>query len=313
MGIYNDNFKKDWELDSKMKITFLGTASMQPTKERNLSATLVSYKSENILIDCGEGTQRQMMIKGLKVPKLTKILISHWHGDHVIGLMGIIQNLKANEFKGNLDIYGPNGTKKYFESMLNSFIFKSTINIKIHEIREGIIFEDGDYKIEAFKLNHSVPCFGYSIIEKDIRKINVDYLKKFGLKTHPLVGKLQKGEDIVWNGNKISAKKATFMKKGKKLSFILDSGLCSNCYKIAKDATLLICESTYLHTLESKAVDYKHLTAIQAAEIAKKSNAYKLILTHFSQRYKNVDIIKKEASKVFKNVECAEDFMEIKL
>ncbi|MEW6063378.1 MAG: ribonuclease Z [Nanoarchaeota archaeon] len=297
-----------------MKITFLGTGSMQPTKERNLSAALISYRNESILVDCGEGTQRQMKIAGLKPTKITKILISHWHGDHVIGLMGLIQYLKANEYNKTLEVYGPIETKKYFNRMVNSFIFKHDLDIKITEIsKDKIFFVGKDFSLVAYRLNHSVPCLGYSIVEDEKRKINLKYLKKFGLKQHPILGRLQRGEDIVWNGKKIKAKDATIIKKGTKVSFIADTAYCNNCLKLAKDSDLLICESTYLNELEKKAEEYKHLTPREAATIAKKTNVKRLILTHFSQRYKEEDELKKEAKKMFSNVECARDFMEVEI
>jgi len=294
-----------------MKIVFLGTGSMQPTKERNLSAALVNYKNENILVDCGEGTQRQMKIAGLKPTKITKILISHWHGDHVIGLAGLIQYLKANEYNKTLEIYGPIGTKEYFNRLMHSFIFKHDLSINIKELkRDGIFLKSKDFSLVAYKLNHSVPCLGYAITENERRNINLEYLKKFGLKEHPILGKLQKGEDITWNGKKIRAKDATIVKKGIKVSFIADTAYCNNCLKLAKDSDLLICESTYLNELERKAEEYKHLTPKEAATIAKKANVKRLILTHFSQRYKEEDEMKKEAKKIFNSVECAKDFME---
>ena len=294
-----------------MKIVFLGTGSMQPTRERNLSSIFVSYGAENILVDCGEGTQRQMKIAGLKPTKLTKILISHWHGDHVLGLPGIIQYLKANEFNKTLEIYGPIGTKKYFKNMMKSFIFKNPVKLVLKELKGGMFFKNEDFLLNCINLNHSVSCLGYSLVENDKRKIDLTYLKKFGLEVHPLLGKLKQGQDIVWKGIKIKAKNATIMKKGKKVAFISDTALHNNCIKMAKDADLVICESTYSHELENKAKEYKHLTSKQAALIAKKAKAKRLILTHFSQRYKYIEELKKEAKSIFSNVECAEDFMEI--
>ena len=294
-------------------ITFLGTASMQPTKERNLSSVLVSNGNENILVDCGEGAQRQFKISGLKPTKITKILISHWHADHVLGLGGLMRYLGANEYNGILEIYGPKGINKYFENILHSSIYNELVKYKLFELKEGKLFENKFFSVEAYKLEHTADCFGFSFTEKDKRKININYLKKFGLKQNPILGKLQNGKDIVWEGKKIKAKDATFLVKGKKVSFILDTGYCNKTLKIAKDSDLVISEATYSHEHKDKAIAYKHLTAKQAAEIAKRSKAKELILTHFSQRYENANILLKEAKSVFKNVRLADDFMNVKV
>ena len=295
-----------------MKIVFLGTSAMQPTKERGLSSILFSYGFENILIDCGEGTQRQMKVWGLKPTKLTRVLISHLHGDHIFGLPGLLHYLKANEYTGTLEIYGPRGLNEVFNHMVG-FAGRPEINVKVNEIDEGIFFKNEDFALEAKKLNHTVTCYGYNILENEKRKINIAYLKKFGLTKHPLLGKLQRGEGIVWNGKKITVKEGTIAMKGKKVTFICDTKFDERCIELAKNADLLIAEATFLEDKKDKADEYKHLTAKQAALIAKKANVKKLVLNHFSQRYKDANEIKKEAAAVFKNTECSRDFMELTL
>lgn len=297
-----------------IKLTFLGTGSMVPTKERNHIAVLISYKNENILIDCGEGTQRQLKLADISPTKVTKILISHWHGDHVLGLPGLMYSLAAGEYSKTLDIYGPRGTKEFMFHLLKGFAYKDQISYKIHEIEEGIFLETKDFKLEAKKLIHTAPCFGYAFLEKDRRNIDVEYLKKHhGFSRHPILRDLQNGKDIVWKGKKIKASKATRLTEGKKIAFVSDTAYCKSAVDLAKDADLFVCESTYLNELEAKASDYKHLTAKQAAEIAKKAKTKKLILTHFSQRYKGIKDIEKEAKKIFKNSVCAKDFMVLEL
>ncbi len=294
-----------------MEIVFLGTQGMQPTKERGLPAIFVSVFNDKWLVDCGEGTQRQMRIAGLKPTQLTKVFISHFHGDHMYGLGGILRNMGANEFKGILDMYGPKGIKEYVEHMVKATFFAGQIRMRFMEIKNGIIFENEFYQVEAKELAHSVPSFGISFIEKPKRKMNMVYLKKFGLTQHPLLGKLQKGEDIVWEGKIITVEKGTKLVLGKKLTIIHDTGFHQSCIDLAKDADLLISESTFAESEVENAKEYKHLTAAQSAMIAKKAKAKKLILTHFSQRYKDVSILKKEAAKVFKKVETADDFLKV--
>lgn len=296
-----------------MEIVFLGTACMQPTKERNHSVTFISYKDEGILLDCGEGSQRQLKIADIKVTKITKILISHWHGDHVLGLPGLLQTMAANEYNGALDIYGPSGSKKYMENLFKTFMPHELINYKVHEISSGVFFENEDYALEAISLEHGVPCIGFNFIEKDRRRIKIDAVKKLGMSEGPNLGKLQKGQSITFKGKKITPDDVSYIVKGKKVSFICDTGLCNACYELAKDADLLISEAVFSSKQEEKATDYKHLTAKQAALIASKANAKKLILTHFSQRYKDINEILDDAKDYFSDVVCAYDFMKVKL
>lgn len=286
---------------------------MQPTKKRNLSSVYVHFDTEHFIVDCGEGTQRQMKIADIKPTKLTKVLITHFHADHFMGLAGILRNLNANQYNGTLEIYGPEGLKTFYNNIINSSYHKPKINLKLKEFKEGKIIETDKLIVEAVKLDHSVPSYGFIFKEKDKRKINIKYVSKFGLKQHPLLGNLQKGEDVIYAGKKITVKKATFLIKGKKLGIISDTKKCNACIKIAKDADILISESTFAESENAKAKEYKHLTAKQAAEIAKKGKSKKLILTHFSQRYKDVSELKKQAQEVFNNVEVAEDFKSFEM
>ena len=194
-----------------------------------------------------------------------------------------------------------------------SEIIGGRLEIKINEINQGEIFKNKDFYVEAKELEHSTKVYGYSFVENDKRKINLSYLKKFELKKHPLLGELQRGNDIVYNNKKIKAKDATILVKGKRLTIITDTRYCDNAVKLAKDSDLLICECTFSKELKDKAKEYCHLTTEDAATIAKKSGSNKLILTHFSQRYPNVDFLVKEAKKIFKNTIDAKDFMKVKI
>jgi len=295
-----------------ISITFLGTSAMMPTKERNHSSIFINFKNEGILVDCGEGTQRQLRIAGIKPGKITKLLITHWHGDHVLGIPGLIQNLAANNYRRALEIYGPKGTKKYLKNMLSGIVMQERIKYEVNEINAGIFYKK-DFILEAAHLDHITPCLAYSIREKDRRKIKLNYLKKFGLKQNPLLGDLQKGKNIVYQGKKISADKATELIKGKKITVIMDTAPTRNAEKIARDSDLLIAEATWSKELEKFVMKRKHLTAELAAKMAKKANAKKLILTHFSQRYKDMKELETEARKFFKNTILAEDFMKVEV
>jgi len=193
---------------------------MVPTRERNQSGVLISYKNEGILIDCGEGIQRQLKIVGVKLTKITKILISHLHGDHVLGIPGLIQSMSAAGYEKTLQIYGPIGTKKFMRRLFEVFVFNRKINIEVNEIKKGKFFENDDFILEAGPLKHNVDTLGYSLIEKYRRKINLKFIKKLKIPYGPLLGKFQDGKSIVWKGKKVDADEATYKLKGK-ISFCI--------------------------------------------------------------------------------------------
>ena len=296
-----------------MQITFLGTSSMVPTKERNQIAVFLSYGSEGILFDCGEGTQRQFKIAGISLTKVTKVLVSHWHGDHVLGLPGLIQTLSSMDYSNKLEIYGPVGTKKRMEKMFEAFVFDKRINLIVKEIKSGIFFENNDFQLEAYSLEHGIETLGYRLVEKDKRKIDMKKVKKLYIPIGPFLGKLQQNKPIEHNGKKIMPDDATYIENGKKIAYITDTVLCDNCYKIADNADLLVCEATYSSKLVDKSEEYGHMTAKQAAQVANKSNANQLVLIHFSARYKNTQELEEDARDIFNNVICAKDFMKIEL
>jgi len=294
-----------------MKITFLGTSSMVPTKERNHPSILISHNKENILIDCGEGTQRQLKIASINPCKINKILITHLHNDHVLGLPGLLQTLQTQNYSKTIEIYGPSKITSFIKQLKELFNVK--LPTKTTEIKKPIFFENKEIQLKALKMKHNTTCLAYSISEKDKRKINLSYTKKFGLTKHPLLGELQRGKTITFKGKKLTPEKATKLIKGKKITVIYDTVKNPNMIKIAKDSDVLITESTYASNLEDKAKEYFHLTAKQAAEIAKKSNSKQLILTHFSQRYKNTNLFLKEAKQIFKNTIIAKDFLTVEI
>ena len=295
-----------------MKITFLGTAAMVPTRERNHPGVLLQYKKENILFDCGENIQRQLTINGFSSAKITKVLITHWHGDHSLGLPGLIQSMASHHYEKILEIFGPEQSKNFVERMISAFLLKEKIRYDVQEVNK-VFYETDDFMLEATKVKHTSPCLAFAFIEKPKRKVNITYLKKYNLKNDPIIGKLQKGQDIIYKGKKIKAKDATTLIPGKKIVYITDTIYNEACIKAAKNADILICESTYTSNLKEKAHEYLHLTAREAAIIAKKAKAKKLVLTHFSQRYKNPSIFEKEAKQVFKNTILAKDFMTMEL
>ena len=297
----------------KIPIIFLGTSQAIPTARRNHTAVLLKYKSENILVDCGEGTQRQFRKAKINPCKLTRILITHWHGDHVLGLPGLLQTLALNNYNKTLHVYGPRGTEKFMSFMYRLFVFAGKLKIEIHEV-SGKFLETTDFYIEAFPMKHGTPTNAYSFVEKDKIRLDKTKLKKLKLPQSPLLKQLQEGKDIKFNDKTIKSKDVSYTEKGKKIAFILDTIINQECYKAAENADLLIAESTYTKKEADLAKEHKHLTAGQSAQIAKKSQSGRLILTHISQRYDNKEkFILQEAKKTFPKTEIAEDLMRVEI
>jgi ribonuclease Z len=298
----------------KIKLIFLGTGSAIPTKTKNHPAMLLSYKENNILIDCGEGTQRQFRKADINPCKLTHILITHWHGDHVLGLPGLLQTLMLNGYNKTLRIYGPKGTKQMLSLYLSLFVNQNKISIETHEINEGIFLQNEDFLLETEKMQHETPSLAYSFIIKEKNRLDKEKLKKLHLPSSPLIAQLREGKTIEINGKKIDGKKLIYKEEGKKITFIMDTMKNTNCEKIAKDSDLLVCESTYSKEEEQLAKEHFHLTSVQAAEIAKRAKCKSLILTHLSQKYEhNHKLLLQEAKKIFKNTTIAEDFFSLEI
>jgi len=300
----------------KIPIIFLGTGQAIPTAKRNHTSILLSYKSENILVDCGEGTQRQFRKLALNPCRLTKLLITHWHGDHILGIPGLLQTLALNRYNRKLEIYGPRGTEFFIKKILEMFVFQEKIKYEIKEISSGKFLDNKDFYLEALPMKHGAPCLAYSFVEKEKIRINKKKLEKLKLKGK-IIGELAKGKDIIWQGKKILTNKIIYKQPGKKITFIFDTAINPNAYLIAKDSDLLICESTFLANSDNGkklAEEYKHLTAENAADIAKKARVKRLILSHLSQRYENQEnLILQEAKKIFKNTEVAHDLYKIEI
>ena len=299
-----------------MQVTFLGTSCMVPTKERNAPSVLLSYNNIGILFDCGEGTQRQMNIAGIKRNMVKIILISHWHGDHISGLIGLLQTIGNDESVEKIRLFGPKGTRRHVANLLGSFAPPDRLRLEVKEIApKGIerFYESEDFFLECGELEHGMSCIGFSFVEKDKIKVDMKKARMLGLKQGPLIGRLQREKGIILGGKRIRIEDVSFVVKGKKITYIADTVLCKNAIELAKDADLLICEAAYTSKLENKAEEYRHLTAKQAAQIANQADVKKLYLTHFSQRYKNTQEIEEDARTVFDNVVCAKDFMKVNL
>lgn len=299
----------------KIKITFLGTGSAIPTKRRNHPAVLLQYKDETLLFDCGEGTQRQFRYANLNPCKITRIFISHWHGDHVFGIPGILQTLALNNYSGKLYVYGPRGTKQFMDIYEKLFVKKgASYEIEIKECNDGIALEEKEFKVDCMQMNHDCPCLAYSFTIKEKNRLDKAKLKKLKLpENSPIIGELARGKTITFEGKKIDGKKLIYTEEQRKVTYIMDTQANPQSEDLAKNSDVLICESTYCQEEEQQAEEYKHMTSTQSAELAKKSKSKKLFLMHLSQRYENPKYILEEAKKVFKDVKVAEDLDRIEV
>ncbi len=294
-----------------MQLTILGTSATVPTKNRNHGGYLLTYKAEGLLFDCGEGIQRQMKLANISFSKITRIFLSHWHGDHMLGLPGLLQSMAMHEYTNELKIYGPPGSKLKFKKLLEAFESSYPIEATMQEVKEGKFLDTSNFYVEAYPLSHRTKCYGYRFVEKDRRKIKPSALKKLGIPEGPIVGRLQEGKTITHKGKKIKPEQVSIIVKGRVFGFISDTKICKKCYKIAKDADILLCESTYTSEHAEKAEEYFHMTAVEAAQIASQSNVQKLVLTHFSARYKDESVLENDAKTIFDNTVAARDFMKI--
>jgi len=293
------------------KIVILGTASQVPSINRNHVGLFLRWEKEDILFDPGEGTQRQLLKFKVPLSKIKKIIISHFHGDHCLGLPGVIQRLSLNQVKHPVEIIYPKAGEKFLKNLINAAVFHNNLDIIYHPIKEeGPIKCEGEIIITAYRLEHSIETFGYRICDPIKWNIIPSRLPS-GVKKEA-IGDLKKNGFIEFEGKKIFLKDVAIPKMRQVFGYLMDTKICEGAYKIANHAEVLVCESTYLSSEEHLALNYKHLTASQAAEIAAKSNAKQLVLTHFSQRYTTYQLFEEEAKKIHPTTIAASDGMEIK-
>jgi len=297
----------------KIKITFLGTGSAIPTERRNHPSIFLEYKEHGILFDCGEGTQRQFRKAKLNPCKISRIFISHWHGDHVLGLPGLLQTLMLNGCNKTLKIYGPEGTYRMMDAYQQLFVKRGNqFSVQVNEISEEKI-KESDFFVESKKMQHDCPCLAYSFNIPEKLRLDKNRLEKLKIPNGPLIAELAKGKTVKINGRTIEGKKIVFIEDGKKFSYVTDTKLNKNIQEFVKDSDLIISEATYLAKEEELAEKHNHLTSKQIAEIAKRSKSKKLILFHLSQRYENPKQILEEAKKVFKETKVAEDLDKVEI
>lgn len=291
----------------------LGTASQVPTRERNHNGYFIRWDEQGFLFDPGEGTQRQMIFAGISASQITKIFITHFHGDHCLGLPGVLQRLSLDKVAHEVELYYPEYGQKFIDNLRNSSIYVNAANIveKPFSIK-GEIFKSENLKIETRRLEHSAESWGYRFEEADRVTMLPEKLEALGI-TGRNVGQLKSNGSLEIKGKQVFLKDVSISKKGLKFAFVMDTGVCKAAYKLAKNADFLISESTYLSSETEDAVKNKHLTASQAAEIARQSKVGKLILTHFSQRYASIESFVAEATEIHSDTVAVKDGETIEL
>jgi ribonuclease Z len=290
-------------------IVILGCSSQQPTRMRNHGAYLVRWNDEGLLFDPGEGTQRQFIFANVAPTCVTRIFVSHFHGDHCLGLGSMLMRLNLDKVTHPIHCYYPAGGKRYFDRLRYGTIYHETINVVEHPVsKAGVVEDDGKFKIEALELDHGVENLAWRVTESDTRKFDKSRLILKGV-TGRLVRELEEKGSIVIDGQTVTLDDVSRIRKGDSLAVVIDTRYCQNAIDIAKDAQVLICESTYLEEHRDLAHKHFHLTARQAATIAKQANAKQLILTHFSARYQNLKPFEEEAKEIFPNTYVADDLL----
>lgn len=302
-----------------MQITFFGTSSGVPTRSRNVSsvALRLPQRAEVWLFDCGEGTQHQLLHSELKISQITRIFITHLHGDHIFGLMGLLATYGLAGNPTKIDVYGPPGLNDYIKACQRYSFTHFSYPLKVHTVEPGIVYEDDEYIVKCGLLKHRVTAFGYRIEEKDRPgRFDVEKAKELGIPSGPIYGKLKRGEKVslpdgtVINGADLCGPTQT----GRKLVYCTDTVFCEGAIELAQDADLLIHEATFAHQDAELAFQRLHSTSTMAAQVALAANAKHLIMTHFSPRYApgndiQLNDLLEEAKAIFPNTTMAYDFL----
>jgi ribonuclease Z len=287
-----------------------------PTQRRGASAIAVKRNREIIFFDCGEGTQRRMVEAGLGFRRPSKVFISHLHGDHVLGLPGLLQSMTLLDRKKPLEVYGPIGLADFLRAFSEA-MGGPGFPVKLFEVvSEGLVFQGDEYVVAAVEADHDVPSWSYVL--EELPKPGRFHPKKaeaIGVPQGPLWKRLQQGEDVVLgNGREVRSYEVVDPpRNGLKIAYSGDTRPTERFAGVAKDSDLLIHEATFDNMLLEKAGENRHSTAAQAAGIAVKAGVKKLILTHISSRYPDPTHLLEEAREVFEDTEIAEDLYEIDL
>lgn len=306
-----------------MIVTFLGTGSGAPTTRRNVSGIGLRFLQAGTwwLFDCGEGTQHQLLRAPMKISQLEKIFITHLHGDHLYGLIGLLasRSLRNDDAKP-LELYGPPGLERYFRAVMETSPVHLHYPLQIHTVHEGIVYEDDERIVRCCPAKHRIASFAYAVEEKERPgAFRVDLAKQAGVPSGPLYGALKRGEQVTLpDGRVLDGREFTGPpQEGRKIVFSGDTEPCQSVKEFARDADLLVHEATYAQHDKELAVRSGHSTAHEAALLASEAGVKQLCLTHFSPRYENEDSsftmgdLLAEAQEIFPDTLLAEDFLDV--
>jgi ribonuclease Z len=285
----------------------LGTASQVPTRHRNHNGYFLRWDAEGFLFDPGEGTQRQMTFAGIAASAITRIFITHFHGDHCLGLAGVLQRRSLDGVEHPVEVHYPAYGQRFFENLRDASAYHKRATIIPKPFTQaGKIVETEGLWVETTKLDHSVESWGYRVQERDKRAMDREKLAAFGL-MGPLVGVLQREGQVAFGGRTITLEEVSDPKPGQSFAFVMDTRPCRGGVQLAANVDILVCESTYLSMHEVEALDHGHMTAAMAAKLAREAGANKLVLTHFSQRYTDLRAFVQEAAAIHPNVIAVND------
>ncbi len=298
-----------------MKLVFLGTSAAQPTENRGLSCICLERDGEILMFDAGEASQISFMKSGLGWNKKMKLCVTHMHGDHCVGILGLLQTMSMQNRTETLEIFGPNGIEEFIAANIKVLNFRLSFPVLITIIKEGKIFEDEKFSIHVCNANHSITSFSYLVEEKDKPgRFNLDKANQLGIPEGKLWSDLQKGQEITINGIAIKSDQVLGEKRpGKKIGISGDTMPTRKLEKFFKNCDYLVFDSTFLEEEKNRAQETCHSTAKQAATLGKNSKVKNLILTHFSARYKNEEGHLKEAKEIYDSVITAKDLLEIEI
>jgi ribonuclease Z len=287
----------------------LGTASQAPTRFRNHNGYLLRWDAEGLLFDPGEGTQRQLLMAGVASSAITRICITHFHGDHCLGLPGVLQRLSLDHVGHPVGVWYPASGQEFYDRLRRCALYNDTVDVRPHPVHQDGAVDPGPepFALLAARLDHRADTFGWRLVEPDGRRMLPDRLEAAGI-AGPDVGRLQReGSLVTGDGRTVTLNAMSEHRPGQIFAFVMDTRLCDGAVALAEGADLLVCESTFLERDADLAAAYGHLTAAQAARLAVEAGARQLVLTHFSQRYPDDADFAAEAGEIFPDVVVVKD------